>query len=57
MNHIKKRRKVKVFPLRIVTTIVGKTTRVGNEKHGCFGNSIINDILLDHIYYRRCVRR
>ena len=44
MNHIKKRQKVKVFALRIVTSVVGKTTRVGSEKHGCFGNSVIRDI-------------
>ena len=41
MNHIKKRQKVKVIPLRIVTSIVGKTTRVGSEKRGCFGNIML----------------
>ena len=33
MNHGKKRQKVKVFLVRIVTSIVGETTRVGGEKH------------------------
>ena len=44
MNHRKKRQKVKVFPLKIITSIVGETKRVGSEKHGCFGNSVIRDI-------------
>ena len=34
MNHGKKRPKVKVFVVRIVTSIVGQTTRAGSEKHG-----------------------
>ena len=45
MNNIRKRQKVKVFPLRIVTSIVSENTRVCSEKHGCFGNSVIRDIL------------
>ena len=49
MNHRKKTQKVKVFPLRIVTSIVGKTTRIGSEKHGCFGNFDIRDIFYQTI--------
>ena len=40
MNHRRKRQKVQVFSLRIVTSIVGETTRVSSEKHGCFGNFV-----------------
>ena len=42
MNHGKKRQKVKVFLVRIVTSIVGKTTRAGSEKHGWFGICFIS---------------
>ena len=30
----KKKKKVKVFIIRIITNIVGETTRVGCESHG-----------------------
>ena len=40
----KERKKVKVFIIRIITNIVGETTRVGCEAHGWFGIFDIRDI-------------
>ena len=40
----KERKKVKVFIIRIITNIVGETTRVGCESHGWFGIFDIRDI-------------
>ena len=41
----KERKKVKVFIVRIITNIVGETTRVGREARGWFGIFDIRDIL------------
>ena len=41
----KERKKVKVFIVRIITNIVGETTRVGREACGWFGIFDIRDIL------------
>ena len=40
----KERKKVKVFIIRIITNIVGETTKVGCEAHDWFGIFDIRDI-------------